>query len=76
MTIHIESAHQTISISEPILLAIYADLDQRDKDALDLMFYGADSRLSSGKGIPWLNRLGEILQHVLPVLKQDIQTPR
>jgi len=52
------------------------DLDQRDKDALDLMLYGAEPKLSSGKGIPWVNRLGEILQHVLSLLKQDTQTPR
>jgi hypothetical protein len=42
VSVHCSSQHQTIPIAEPILLSIYSELDQRDKDALDLMFYGAE----------------------------------
>jgi len=42
--IHVTSNHRTIPISEPILRSIHSELTQDEKDALDLMTYGAERR--------------------------------
>lgn len=55
MTIHIQSnASKTKPIAEPILLGIYNALDQRDKDALELMAFGAE-RITAIGHIPLSN---------------------
>ena len=40
--VHVASDHQTTPIGEPTLLSIYHDCEQREKDAIDLMAFGAE----------------------------------
>ena len=42
VTIHVTSHHKTTLIPEPILLSIYNDCEERDRDAIDLMNWGAE----------------------------------
>ena len=55
LTIHIQSnATKTKPIAEPILLSIYNALEQRDKDALELMAFGAE-RITAIGHVPLAN---------------------
>jgi hypothetical protein len=55
LTIHIQAnAAKTKPIAEPVLLSIYNALEQRDKDALELMAYGAERKTAIGH-IPLAN---------------------
>ena len=40
--IHVESDHQTQPIAEPILVAIHQECQQRERDAIELMAFGAE----------------------------------
>jgi hypothetical protein len=53
LTVHCSSSHRTIPISEPILRAIRLDpdLNQEERDAIDLMTYGAE-RLNALSKLP------------------------
>jgi hypothetical protein len=48
MTIHIKTSHQTVPIAEPVLLSIYNDCQQRERDAIDLIAHGAERRDALG----------------------------
>ena len=57
LTIHIQpNATKTKPIAEPVLLSIYEALDQRDKDALELMAFGAE-RITAVGHVPVSNVL-------------------
>lgn len=47
--IHVSSDHQTIPIAEPTLLAIYNDSQQRERDAIELMAFGAERVAALGR---------------------------
>ena len=47
--VHVSSDHQTIPIAEPTLLAIYNDSQQRERDAIELMAFGAERVAALGR---------------------------